>query len=172
MGGRAIAVRALLCVAVPQAGCHGRAVPARLCECRKGICILNTSWCSFTASEQLPQQIRLQHTYSRLRLGAADSRYLGRPSTVPVLASPPGRGALHAAVQPLPCSPPLSQRFVLPLEELGQAGTWAPPPCPLLTSRPLMKAASHRCHVLGQALPESWQPPGSKGRGTELQGAW
>lgn len=44
LGGRAIAVRALLCAAAPRAGCQPGG------QCRKGICILNPSWCSFTAS--------------------------------------------------------------------------------------------------------------------------
>lgn len=49
-----------------QGGCYGALVPASRCQRRKGIRISNTSSCSFTASEQLPEQIRLPHTYSRL----------------------------------------------------------------------------------------------------------
>lgn len=61
-----VSMRKCLCRALPWAS-HGRdVVPAGRCQCRKGICIFDTSWCCFTASEQLPGQIRLPHTYSRL----------------------------------------------------------------------------------------------------------
>lgn len=164
LGGRAIAVRALLCAAAPRAGCQPGG------QCRKGICILNPSWCSFTASEQLPQRIGLQHTYSRLRLGAAESRYLGRPSAVPRARVPPTHRGPCTWLQPLPRSHPSPHTLCGPCRSWGQAGTGAPPPCPSLATQPLTKAASHRSRVLGQALPPSWQPPGAKGRGTELQG--
>lgn len=61
-----VSMRKCLCRALPWASHDQNLVPAGRCQCRKGICIFNSSSCSFTAPEQLPEQIRLPHTYSRL----------------------------------------------------------------------------------------------------------